>query len=134
MENSTFHQERKPNLNTWICPLCKREMNSRGAPAHVRNKHSTSWKKKYLINPKLLKNRDNWFVKTKPYLKVKDIFSDIDYEEDLENINTIDLYYWVGVKIRGGLIYKKKSKLTKIRILLGQILKELKQDLESDAN
>jgi len=61
MENSIHHQQRKPNLITWTCPVCQKRMNSRGAPGHLRNRHGKTWRHLYLEYPKLIiedKNRD----------------------------------------------------------------------------
>ena len=44
MNYLTYYQRRKPNLNTWICAICHQEMNSRGAPGHLRNKHGKKWR------------------------------------------------------------------------------------------
>lgn len=124
MENLYDYRSRKPNLNTWVCPLDSEEMNSRGAAGHLRNKHSISWKKEYLKNPKLIRKRKEWFTGTRPYLKVKEIFSDIEYKEDDDTIETIDNYFWFGAAIRGVLIKNDKVGLKNINFILSKFLKK----------
>ena len=127
MEKSTFHQGRKPNLRTWICPICNHEMNSRGAPAHLRNKHGTSWKRKYLNNPKSIRGREDWFTGSPPYLRVKEIFANVDYREDDISIKTIDNYYKLALDIKIAMYNNNKTRLAKICTIIDKALKEYKE-------
>ena len=77
---------RKPNENIWVCPFCGQDtntMNSRGAPAHLRNKHGLSWKKEYLEKPELLFNNQALSANHEHFMQFKELFPDTDIKDNI---------------------------------------------------
>lgn len=101
MENSYYNsrQIRKPNKKIWICPFCRRDtntMNTRGAPAHLRNKHGLSWKKKYLEKPELLFNDRALSANHEHFMQFKELFPDIEIGDNiLKKRVFIQIYYFI---------------------------------------
>ncbi|HUX58943.1 MAG TPA: hypothetical protein VMV77_18370 [Bacteroidales bacterium] len=66
--------KRKPNFKKWVCPFDGKAINSRGAPAYLRNKYNVPWNKEFLNNPHLLWSIDDWRSKDELYIKIRGMF------------------------------------------------------------
>jgi len=78
-----LYKMRKLNNNKWCCPLDGKIMNSRGAPAYLRNRYQIPWNKEYLINPHLLCKKEDWRSKEKLYIKIRGIFPTLKENDEL---------------------------------------------------
>ena len=81
---------RKPNYKKWSCPIDGKEVNSRGAPAYVRNKFNIPWNKDFLANPKLLVDIKDFRLKDEYYLKIRGLFTiSKEYPENNDLVDKI---------------------------------------------
>jgi hypothetical protein len=92
--------KRRPNLKKWICPIDGKVMNSRGAPAYLRNKFNIQWNKKFLRSPDLICKNSTYHWDNILYGKIAGLFTDIEASEaGLKNM-TIDEIYKLIVRLR----------------------------------
>jgi hypothetical protein len=109
---------RKPNLKKWICPIDGKAINSRGAPAYLRNKYKISWDKKFLRNAELLREKMIYHENNQLYVSIIQLFSDIDSnDKELKNL-TIEEIYKLIVRIRINLRNNDTSRILLIHKLI----------------
>lgn len=126
MENSYYNsrQIRKPNKKIWICPFCRRDtntMNSRGAPAHLRNKHRLNWKKEYLEKPELLFKNRYLNEDQERYCQFRELFSDIDIGDNTLKIRIFIQIYYLIKSTRKALKENDYSRLHEINRMMPTI-------------
>ncbi len=124
MEDSNKYPQRKPNLNTWTCPICCQKKNSRGAPGHLRNKHGKTWKKVYLRHPELILERDNSEIINSPSPLEKFFFCGLDYRNNDKAKSVISIHSKFATEIRNSAIRKDDIALTRLEDLLKNAIRD----------
>ena len=127
MENVYNHPQRKPNLNTWICPICQQEMNSRGAPGHLRNKHGENWRNVYLEHPEIILERDkSEILDSRNYLE-KYFFCGLDFRHNDKAKRVIGIHSKFATEIRDSVVRKDGIALNRLEDLLRDALGQYQQ-------
>jgi len=106
--------KRKPNFKKWTCPLDGKILNSRGAPAYLRNKYKISWDKKFLRDAELLREKMIYHENNSLYANIIQLFSDIDFNDKELKSLTIEEIYKLIVRIRINLKNNDTSRILQI--------------------
>lgn len=101
---------RRPNNKKWICPIDGKVINSRGAPAYLRNKYNISCNKRFLRYPELLCEKATNVL----YGKIIGLFADIRVEDKELKSLTMDELYKLIVRIRINLRNNDTSRILEI--------------------
>ncbi|MEK0337327.1 MAG: hypothetical protein QQN41_07830 [Nitrosopumilus sp.] len=125
MKYLIYSPQRKPNLNTWTCPICHQEMNSRGAPGHLRNKHGKKWRHVYLTRPRLIIEDEKKANLNTPSQLERYLFCGLDYRNNDNAKRIISNLTRIATEIRKAVVRNDNFTLNNI----GSLLRQLAQDI-----
>lgn len=108
-----YEYSRKPNYKKWICPIDGKVINSRGAPAYLRNKYNIPWDQKYLEKPGLLCDGIEDAYKSELFYRIRALFFNVEIENTELNRKTLKALYSLVFKLRFAIYCKKNESVSK---------------------
>jgi hypothetical protein len=105
---------RKSNLKNWICPIDGKTINSRGAPAYLRNKYNIPWNQKFLKEPSLLLEGIEDDYKFEPLYRMRALFLVEGIEDTALNRKAQRVFYRLLIKLRFAMYCKKHESISRV--------------------